>query len=275
MQRRTVLPLAVAGGLLAVVLLWVSGILRPVQNGLIWMFLPVARTFSSIGYGIGSRFQPQPDITTVQEHAKDLEARLRSISVDYVNLRALQEENQSLRKLAGFLNTSGYDHVSARVIARSPDVREAIVLIDRGSKDGIETGMAVVAQDGVYVGKISELQEHVATVMLASDERSRVSASVAGQHELAGLVQGEGNGVAKLTLIPQSIGLKQNDIIVTAGTEEKVPANLAIGLVNDVQGKPTDPFKVASLQPMLDISDLDLVSVLRPAVLRPVGEPAL
>ena len=266
MQRRVALPLLVVGAILAVALLSLSGILLPIQNSVRWLFLPVARTFSAVGSAIGPH---DLSAAQLQSQLADSQAKLRSLSVDYVKLHALDEENSSLRKLAGFLQTSGYDHVSAQVIARSTDAREASVLIDRGSSDGLEIGMAVVAEDGIYVGKITSLQRHVSTVILVSDERSRVAASVTGQKGLAGLVEGEGNGVAKLTLVPQSVPLKLNDVVVTAGTEQEVPANLVVGLVNHVDGSPNDPFNSASLQPMIELSSLNLVAVLRPTALRP------
>lgn len=274
-RRRTLLPLAVVGALLALTLLWASGILASIQNRFRWMTLPLVRVFAIVGSRVGSRLTLAPSSSMLEERIRELEARLDSVSVDSVKLRALEEENRSLRKLAGFLDASGYDHVSARIIARSPDAREAVLLIDRGAQDGLETGMAVIAHDGIFVGKIASLKEHVATVLLVSDERSRLAASVAGQRELAGLIQGEGNGVAKLTLIPQSVSIKRNDIVVTAGIEERVPPHLVVGFVNHVEGKPTDPFKVASLQPMLDFSRIELVAVLRPAALRPSLDAAL
>jgi rod shape-determining protein MreC len=186
-----------------------------------------------------------------------------------VKLRALEEENRSLRELASFLKESGYDRVGARVIARSTDPRTASILIDRGAKDGLELGQAVVADEGFFVGKIIALTDRVATVLLASDPESRVAAAKAGERKLIGLVQGEGNGVARLSLVPQTVELKRDDVIVTAGTEEKIPPNLVVALVNEPEGKETDPFKTASLEPVLQAGQLDLVVVLRPTALRP------
>jgi rod shape-determining protein MreC len=259
--------LAVA--ILAVALFHIAGLLQPVENGIRFALMPVARAFAAVGSATNQSGPNGETVQSLEQKNTELESRLSSISVDYVELRSLEEENRSLRKVANFLNDSGYDHVGARVIARTTDPQLASVLIDRGSADGLETGMAVVAEDGVFVGKVTSISERVATVTLTADPQSQVAASLAGVHQLIGLVQGEGNGVARLTLVPQSQPLKANDIIVTAGTEEKVPANLAIALVNQVDGKPTDPFKTATLEPLTRVDKLDLVIVLRPAALRP------
>lgn len=269
-MRRSTIPLFLVGAVLVIALLTFAGVLRTVQDGARWAFLPVARVFAGIGSGIGNRFAPTSEQSALEETVRDLEARIRSISVDYVKLKSLESENESLRQLTKFLDASGFDYVSARIIARSPDQRTAEVLIDRGAKDNLEIGMAVVVENGVFLGKITNLKEHVSTVTLVADERSRVAASVAGQSSgLIGLVEGQGNGVARLTLVPQATPMKRDDIIVTSGTEEKIPGNLAIGLVNQVDGAATDPFKTASLQPLARIGNVNLVAVLRPTALRP------
>ncbi|MFA5935367.1 MAG: rod shape-determining protein MreC [Patescibacteria group bacterium] len=269
MRARTKASIAIAGSIIAVVLLRLVGALAPVEELFRRALLPVAQIFSTIGSGAGSLLRPNPEEEQLREHVVELEARVTSLAVDYVRLRALEEENHSLQALTGYLSTSGYDHVPARVIARSNDPRSATVLIDRGSKDGIETGMAVIVGEGVFVGKVTSLKERVSTITLVADERSRIAASLSGQHRLLGLVEGRGNHVARLTLVPQAEGLEPDDVIVTSGTEEKIPANLIVGLVNAIEGKPTDPFKSAALEPVVQADTLNLVSVLRPTVLRP------
>ncbi len=260
---------AITGGLVVILLLHAVGFLRPAEDALRAALLPLARFGSFVGQTWGSREPTRASAAELEARAHDLEARLAAVSVDYVKLKALEEENRMLRETAKFLADNGYDHVSARVIARSTDITRATILIDRGSSDGIELGMAVVAGDGIYVGKVTTLRERVSTVTLAADPSSRVAASPLSGDRLYGLVQGEGNGVARLTLVPQSESLKANDVVVTAGTEEKVPPNLPIALVNEIEGKPTDPFKTASLEPLARPERLQLVAVLRPAVLRP------
>lgn len=269
MPRRPPLSVIIIGALLGIALLHAVGVLSPVENALRWALLPLARTAGIAGFELGERAAPRASVGDLQNRLQDMEARLTAVSVDYVRLKALEEENRSLKEVAKFLSTSGYDHVGARIIARSTDPLAATVLIDRGARDGLENGMAVIAGDGIFVGKISALRENVATVLLVSDRRSRIAASPAGAHRLFGMVQGQGNGVAGLTLVPQAEPLTRDDIIVTAGTEDKIPANLAVALVNDVEGKATDAFKTATLEPLAQADALSLVVVLRPVALRP------
>ena len=268
MVRRFSLPLIALGAVLGLVVLYAAGALRFAEDEARFVLLPVARAFASVGQAVRTR-APFADVSSLQKQVHDLESRVETLSVDYVRLRTLEDENATLRTQAKFLSTSGFDFVGARVIARNLSPRSSTALIDRGTRDGLGIGMPVVVGEGVLVGKIVSVSERVATVMFVSDPRSRLAAAPVGAMRLYGMIQGQGNGVAELTLVPQSEPLAHDDVVVTAGTEEKIPANLPIASVEDVQGKSTDPFKTATLQPLARVERLELVSVLRPAALRP------
>lgn len=269
MHARTRIGLLVGLAVLGTALLHLTGVLSPLEGIVRVAILPIARVFSAAGSATGSAARSGPSKQALQDRVSELEARLNTIAVDYVQLKALEEENRSLKALAKFVNGSGFDFVPVRVIARSGDPQSAMVTIDRGSKDGLEIGMAVVVGDGIFVGKVTGIKERIAMVTLVSDERSRVAAAHAGDRKLFGVVEGGGNNTARLTLVPLHEPLKKDDVIVTAGTEEKIPPNLSIGLVNEVEEKQTDPFKQASIEPLVKADQLDLLLVVRSAALRP------
>lgn len=269
MQRRYSSSLIVIIVVLSLAVLHGVGALSPIESLLRRALLPPVRAVATAGSGLAGAIYPDPSAAQLKDRVTELEARLDTMTVDYVRLKALEEENVSLKAIAKFISGSGFDYVPARVIARSPDVRSATVTIDRGTADGVEMGMAVVVGDGIFVGKITSVHERIATVTMVSDERSRVAAATAGTSTLLGIVEGKGNNAAHLTLIPRHIPLAVDDSIVTAGTEEKIPANLVIGLVNSVNDRETDPFKEAAIEPLAHVDRLGLLLVVRPSVLRP------
>jgi rod shape-determining protein MreC len=256
------------GGIVILGILGFAGLLKPLQRFLQAMTLPLMQGASQTRNYLADAWRgnvSSEDAIRVQQ----LEERLRALAVDYVRLQSLEEENRLLRSQAEFLSSSGYDSVGARVISRELRHQQALFLIDRGLDDGVEIGQAVVTGGGVYIGKISSIKDRVATVELLTDPRARVTA--ANGDRLIGVVEGKGNGAAMLTYIPPSESLRRDQVITTAGTEEKVPAHLPLGVINLVQGKPTDPFLTASLEPLASFERVTLVSILRPTALRPDG----
>ena len=249
----------VIGALTITVLLVLAGLSQPVGSFVRAATLPLVRAMS----GLSSR------AIVADERVKELESRLAVVAAAQVRLRSLEEENRTLRAQARFLDRSGYDSVGARVIARDVRGTRALLTIDRGGDDSVEIGQAVVTDEGIMVGKISSLQERVAVVELLTDPRSRVAAAVQEKGQLAGILEGRGNGAALLSFIPSSETVVPDQIIVTAGTEEKVPANLPLGIVNTVEARSSDPFFSATIEPLVSLDRVVFVSVLRPTALRP------
>lgn len=232
-----------------------------------WIFTPLIQATSRFTQAFrGAQTACTSDTVS---RLQDVEARLRTLRVDYITLKTLQEENQSLRAQAKFLQASGYDSVGAHVIGRDIYADRALLLIDRGSNDHLELGQAVVSDAGIFVGKISVLHERLATVELITDPQSRVAASLVGGKQLIGVLEGKGNGAATLTYIPSSEKIERDQLIVTSGTEDKITAHLPLGVINVVEGKSTDPFLRAAIEPLLPVESITNVSVLRPTVLAP------
>lgn len=254
------------GGTIVLILLTISGAFRPLSDMLRAAALPVIRFVSGgTHYVVGEALPVSEEASRIAE----LEARLERLRVDYVRLKALEEENKGLRAQAGFLEDSGYDSVGARVIGREIKDQQAYILIDRGLKDHIELGQAVITDDGLFIGKVDQILDHVSVVTLLTDTESRVAAKLIDRNDLVGIIEGRGNGTAVLTFIPNNSGIEKDNIVVTAGTESKVPPNLVIGVINKLEGEETDPFLSASIEPYIPLDRLQFVSVLRPSVLRP------
>lgn len=232
--------------------------------------MPVVKLFSPIIEQATKQWDDRREASQLRDHISDLEHQLSALSVDYVKLRSLEEENVSLRKESGFLKDSGYDSVGARVISRTIDPVRSQILIDRGTNDALEVGMAVVSDGGVLVGSITSVRKETSVVTLLDDVMSHISAMTSQGRTLVGVVEGSGNNVAKLQYIPQQTAMKSGDMIVSSGQEEKIPANLPYGIVTRVDAVPTDPFKTATVECIISARSIRLVNVLRASVLRPV-----
>ncbi len=193
------------------------------------------------------------------------ETRLAQLTAGLARIGALEEENALLRKQIQYVPDSGFELLGAQVLSRVMTPDRAMITINRGAFDEIEVGQAVLAEEGIVVGKVVLLFERIATVQLLTDPRSRFAASISGEKRLLGVVEGRGNGAARMTYIPASQAIQKDQIIVTSGTEEKIPPHLSLGLVNAVEGTATDPFVSAILEPLLPFDRLQLVQILRPA----------
>ncbi|MBD3281544.1 hypothetical protein GF391_02245 [Candidatus Uhrbacteria bacterium] len=269
MQRQWKTLIIIIAIIISIVFLHVTRVLVPFEEAFRGVLAPLGALVSKVGITVHDQAGNVGVDAQCKDRIDELERRIEHLSVDYVQLNALKEENAVLRKTLGFEEQQGYELVIANIISRSVVPNRGFFTIDRGSKDGVELGMAVIFGEGIYVGKVTRIYERTSLVTLTTDPASRVAISKPGEHTLIGLVEGDGNRVAKATLIPQDEVISQNDVLVTSGTEEKIPPDLIVGIVNQVIDQTTDPFKEAVLEPVVQTDYLSIVAVLMPKVLNP------
>lgn len=200
-----------------------------------------------------------------------LHTELETVRAQAVGAQAALAENAQLRELVGLDKSgaipSGYDPVTARVIARSPIVWFSDVTIDAGSNDGIEVDDPVVNGDGL-IGTIAAVTGGSARVTLISDHSSAVSAKVVPPGVQGMIKPSVGDpGDLILDFIDSTKRVGSGQSVVTAGwrTEElasRFPPNLPIGEITEASILEQEAQQQVHVRPFADLRDLDLVQVL-------------
>src|SRR6202022_4291834 len=118
-----------------------------------------------------------------------LQVENRSLKATNQGLRDVEHEVNRLRHALNYRERSVFKLVPAEIGTRDSSTWWHTVTINRGTEDGIEGDMAVVADEGV-VGKTTTVSANISMVLLVSDENCKVAASVEGTRE-QGIVSGE------------------------------------------------------------------------------------
>ena len=251
--------------LLIVVLVFVFhylGVLRPVEN----LAMVVVRPFQSGVYGVsqsirgvydnwqsGQELQTQIDELR-EQHLNDL--------VEQNKFRLLKEEVDYLRQQLDLVENNEWQLQVAHVIGAGQDDNAQTIIIDRGAKHNIEKDMPVITNDGIIVGKVTEVYDYAAIVRLLNDHNSQLAATVYNEAGTVGVAQGEFGLGVKMELIPENEGLATGVLVVTSGLEEKIPRGLVIGNVEKIFGSDEDIFKTATIKLPIDFTKLSIVSVI-------------
>jgi rod shape-determining protein MreC len=172
----------------------------------------------------------------------------------------LLKENARLQKLLDARKRWVYSSVLANVIGRNPSFWNSILIIDRGTADGIEVGMAVVNASGV-VGKIAEAGERSSKVVLLTDPGFSV-ASLAQRTREAALVSGSLSGQCRLRYIDPEADIQPGDQVITSQLSGVFPAGLLVGEVIGVSRESGDGFREYVIRPAAALSQLDEVLVI-------------
>jgi len=230
--------------------------LAPISAAGDWLFTPVFAVENYFG-GLGVS---REEIDALREQNTALRASV-------AELEEARLENERLQKIVGFIEASKLDALGARVIGRPPSAWEGSLLIDRGSADGVKTGMPVLAPEGL-LGQTVEVTEHSAKVRLITDQRSGVAALIQATRA-EGVVRGSIEGLLSMEYVSRTSTVTVGDIVITSGMGGIYPKGLMIGEVETMELDDNDLYPSISVRPTAQFEGIEEVVVLIGATPQP------
>ena len=110
-----------------------------------------------------------------------VKAERDQLAAENAQLKAAVREVEQLRLQAKLQqDRPTWKMLQARVQAPDPTNQQKFLTIDKGAKNGVEVGMAVVAQGPNYIGQVTEVWEESSRIMLIIDVTQRVGARLEG-----------------------------------------------------------------------------------------------
>lgn len=143
--------------------------------------------------------------------------------------RKLSAENKAFRKALNYDGPKRTSFITARVVAdgRGPFVKS--VLVNAGARDGAAKGQAVVAW-GSLVGRVTEVGEHSARVLILTDLNSRIPVTVEESRTRA-ILTGDNSARPSLQYLSETALVRPGQRIVTSGHGGVLPPGLPVGRV--------------------------------------------
>ncbi|MGD0277034.1 MAG: rod shape-determining protein MreC, partial [Syntrophales bacterium] len=170
--------------------------------------------------------------------------------MEAARLRRLLELKNQLNLLTAAAGIIGTDRTS---IFRT-------VLIDKGTIQGLQSGLAVVSDAGV-IGRIMDVSWNVSRVLLIIDENSNVDALVQGSRA-QGILQGGGSRACSLKYVSITEDVRPGMAVITSGIGGVFPKGLLLGVVTKVSKKEGGLFQAVDVAPAIDFGKLEEVLVL-------------
>jgi rod shape-determining protein MreC len=201
----------------------------------------------------------------------------------YVSLLALRQENEALRQrlqelqsaaqraveldlmnkrledLLMFRDSFGGSAIAAQVVGRSPLGWVHTIILDKGKRDGLREGMAVLVPEGV-VGRVVSVSPHAARVLLVSDHSSGVDALVQ-RKRVHGIAEGILEGRCVLKYVHLADDVQVGDAVVTSGLDGIFPKGQLIGEVVRVKRSANRLFQEVEVAPSVELTKVEEVLV--------------
>lgn len=240
------------------------GVLPPVESAATKILNPVFKYFYSASAKINSVFDSQSKKTDLLDETKKLKELNEQLIVENSKLKMLDEENKILREHLNFLTAAKPKLILANIISRGEDLQPQVMSIDKGLSNGLYKGLAVLNSNGIIIGKIFSIKDNISEIYLTTSPSCKLAAMVQNKNKTAGIVEGDLGLTMQMKLIPQTEEIKIGDTIVTSGLEQSVPRGLLIGTVASVNRENNELWQSATIEPIADINELSIVSILLP-----------
>jgi len=196
-----------------------------------------------------------------------LKEKVEKTDLYYAQIEELQKEVTELKSTLDLNATlSEYTYINATVVNRNIGYWYNSLTIDKGSKNGVKKGDAVITNKGL-VGKIINVSNFSSTVkLLTSDEISnKISIKIdSGDEYLYGLLTGydKEHNVYKIEGITDSKKIEEGDLVTTTGLTDYFPSGIIIGKVSKIVKDEYDLDSVVEVNPSVEFENISIVTVL-------------
>jgi rod shape-determining protein MreC len=177
-----------------------------------------------------------------------LEADLRLAQFRLQRYEALEAETQRLRGLRTSTEGVASRFIVGDIMDVQLDAFRERVLVDKGARDGVFVGQAVLDAGGVF-GQVARVGQLTSEVILISDAAHAIPVQV-NRNGLRTIVVGTGDmGRLKLPYLPTSADVIAGDLLVTSGLGGGFPAGYPVGTVAEVKRDPAQSLAEVEVRP--------------------------
>ena len=173
-----------------------------------------------------SSYQTINDHFSLYSNYKNLKKDYESLKATKLNADFLKSENEALKSKIDDVSTQSSELLAKVIIdKKSPFLRS--VIVNRGSKDNVILGMAVL--DGKFlVGKVVEVNYSTSRVLLLSDLNSKIPVSIE-PNGVQSILSGSGSSFGEIQYIKEDYELENDSEIFTSGSGGIFRSGIPIG----------------------------------------------
>jgi rod shape-determining protein MreC len=224
-------------------------------------FFKISKPFQSFFYSLEVKFLNLTDYLNKKELLRERDSLLEDnyrLNINIAELEEIRKENQALKKIIDLKINSDFKISMGLIIAK--DILNQSILINLGSKDGVEKGMTVITEDKVLVGIIEETFKEFSRIKTINEKDFIFDAKIQ-RTDVMGLVAGSGRS-SNITLIPKESDIKEKDILVTVSFGGVFPEGIFIGSIKNIKESELTSFKEAEIIPFFNIKRTEKVFVI-------------
>lgn len=238
----------------------------PLNTAAGYVFIPMQRGINYVGSWISDKADNLKNMADVMEENQKLKAQVDSLTSELNTIKLEQYELDNLREVLELdQKYPSYEKVAANVIGKDTGNWFSTFTIDKGTKDGIEVDMNVIAGSGL-VGIVTDVGSNYAKVRSIIDDTSKVSGMVLTTSDRC-IIHGDlqemnENQNILLTDLKDTDEVAVGDPVVTSYISDKYLQGILIGYINTLEVDSNNLTKSGTVTPAVDFEHIEEVLVI-------------
>ena len=205
---------------------------------------PVARIVEGLRGGGSGFLHNYILLHDTNEQNKKLQAEVDRLRLENTFLKNELSTAERAKALQVFQSHTPSKMLAAKIIGIGAGSNFKVVLVDRGTVNGVQRGMAVVTPDGI-VGKVITAYLTASHVQLITDPD--FGAGVMTKSGVHGTLKGQGTPHCRVDYVPFEDKVEVGEWMYTSGDDRIFPRGFVAGQVKSV--RPAQPFKEVLIEP--------------------------
>ena len=240
-------------------------LVAPLRSAISMVVVPLQKGMNNLGLWTYDKYTTLQEISVVLDENKELKSKVDDLTEENNQLRQDTYELSRLRELYQLDEKyTGYTKVGARIIEVTADNWSKAFKVDKGSDDGIQKDMNVIAGGGL-VGIVTEVGKNYSIIKTIIEDNNSVSGMLIDTNEtciVEGDIEQSDSGFVKLTHFKSDITVRDGDKVVTSNISDKYLQGILIGYAKDVTPDSNNLTQSGYLVPAVDFNNLQEVLII-------------
>lgn len=215
---------------------------------------PVLSVFARTNFGISKITIAFLSARQLEQENQQLKKENAQLSSRLVEAQDKEKENNFLRQQLSQKEEKAPTLLLTKIISKSPDNFSLQILIDKGERDGIKIGQAVIFENKILVGKVSKTYRKTSLVMLLNNNQFQTEIFTS-ESAVNGILKGNFNNLL-VDFISKDKQLKNEELLITSGRDD-LPRGLIAGKIQSFSFTSEQLFQNVTAVPMFTNIDSD------------------
>jgi rod shape-determining protein MreC len=203
----------------------------------------------------GNFMTEHQDVEILENEISKLKKENLGLKVKLQELAQLKEENNRLRNIQKKSESMAKKQTIVKVVSNSASPNKKIVVIDKGTNQGIYIGQNVIGINGL-IGQVVETNFMSSKVILINDINHNVPGEVNRTGEKVIISGSRDNDQLTINYAPVDTTIEEGDVISTSGIAERFKPKIPIGKVILIEKNPEKRFSKIEIEAFENLNNL-------------------